>query len=252
MIKLENLSCGYGKKIILNHIDACFEENTINVIIGRNGCGKSTLLKTIAGLSKDYTGSIIFDGKNVEEYGRNQMAKLVAFMPQIRHIPSMNVEEFLMCARYPYIGMMNNPEERDYVALDEAMELVGIKDFKNRNLKKLSGGERQKVYFAFMLVQEAKYLLLDEPTTYLDVEKQFEILDLIKVLKDRGKTVVMVIHDICHGLKIADKIFLVNDKNMVSFNDANTLVESKILERIYNVKLQTVMVDGKKEYIIVK
>ena len=148
--------------------------------------------------------------------------------------------------------MMNNPEERDYVALDEAMELVGIKDFKNRNLKKLSGGERQKVYFAFMLVQEAKYLLLDEPTTYLDVEKQFEILDLIKVLKDRGKTVVMVIHDICHGLKIADKIFLVNDKNMVSFNDANTLVESKILEQIYNVKLQTVMVDGKKEYIIVK
>ena len=252
MIKLEDLSCGYGKKIILNHVDACFQKDSINVIFGKNGCGKSTLLKTIAGLNKSYTGKIYVGEKNVESINKNQLAKTIAYMPQIRHIPSMSVEEFIMCARYPYIGMFNNPEKTDYIAVEEAMELVGIKDFRNRNLKLLSGGERQKVYFAFMLAWEAKYLLLDEPTTFLDVGKQFEILELIKILKNKGKTVVMVIHDICHGLKIADKIYCVNDGYINAFNNADELIESNLIQDIYNVKLHTVTIDGKKEYIIVK
>ena len=251
MIKIENLSCGYGKQNVIHNIDACIEEHKITVILGPNGCGKTTLLKAIAGLIDIKQGQISIKDKLINSYKRNDMAKLVSFMPQIRHVPVMKVEDLLMCARYPYLGMNKIPQKADYEAVSQAMNITGILEYKDRGLKTLSGGERQKVYFAFMLAQQTDIMVLDEPTTYLDIEKQFEILDMIKLMSHK-KTVVMVLHDICHGLKYADNVIIMNEGRVLDCGTPQEILSNGILEKIYNIKIHKLTIDGCEQYVILK
>ncbi len=255
VIELINVSCGYGKNNkIIHNVNVCFKKNKVNVILGPNGCGKTTLLKAIAGLIKINEGDIFVNDKRSSEYNSNTLAKLISFMPQMRHVPAMLVRDYIMCARYPYLGISKQPQDSDFLAVDEAMEIVGVTAFKDRPLKKLSGGERQKVYFAFMLAQQTDILLLDEPTTYLDAAKQFELLDLIKDMKEnqKKKTVVMVMHDICHGLKAADNIIVMNEGQIIFSGTPTQVLDEGILEKIYNIKIHRLVIEDNEEYVISK
>ena len=252
MIEVKNLSCGYGKKEVIHNVDVCFGKGEVTAVVGPNGCGKTTVMKAMAGLIKVKNDRIYIDNKDINQYKDMDRAKKIAFMPQIRHVPAMSVYDFLMCARYPYLGMSKQPEKSDIEAVENAISITGIGEYRMRSLKKLSGGERQKVYFAFMLAQQAEVLILDEPTTYLDIERQFEILDMIRLMKKNNKTVVMVLHDICHSLKFADKIVVMDEGRVKMQGTPDEIIESGVLEKIYNIKLKELEIDGNKEYITVK
>ena len=252
MIEIKNMSCGYGKKEIIQDMNLNINKNEITVILGPNGCGKSTFLKAMAGIVGLKKGEVIVKNQNANEISNKEMAKILSYLPQIRHIPNMSVYDFIMCARYPYLGLNKQPQLDDINAVESAILKVGIEEFNIRHMKTLSGGERQKVYIAFMLAQETDILLLDEPTTYLDISKQFEILDIIANLKAYDKTVVMVLHDIIHGLIIADKI-VVMDKGQICFSgNVQATMDSGVLEQIYNIKISKHTIDENEEYIILK
>lgn len=252
MIKLEKLCCGYGRKEIVHEVTTIFEKNRITAVVGPNGCGKSTLLKSIVGILKSKSGRIIIDGKELNEYKKPELAKKITLLPQMRHVPYMKVEDLIMCARYPYLGMNKTPDEDDLHAVTDAMSITDTLQFKDEYVKKLSGGQRQKVYIAMTLAQRTDIILFDEPTTYLDMEKQFEILDLIEILKNSGKTVVMVVHDLAYALKYADDIVVMSEGKIVQCGSVREIIESGILEEIYMIKVNKVLLDGKEEYVMTK
>ncbi len=252
MIEIKNLSCGYNGKEIVHNVDLCFEKSDVNIILGPNGCGKSTLMKAMVGVLNVKDSMICIDGKDINKYKDVERAKKIAFMPQIRNVPSMSVFDFMMCARYPYLGLSKVPEKVDVEAVENAIKVCGISEYSTSSIKKLSGGERQKVYFAFMLAQQTDILMLDEPTTYLDVKREFEILDMIKNMKKDEKTIVIILHDICHALKYADKIVVMDKGKIEAFGTPEQILESGVLEKIYNIKLHKIEFEGDTEYIIKK
>lgn len=250
MIQLKNVSFNYGKKVIIKEADVNIKKNKITIVVGPNGCGKTTLLKIISGLLPKKTGDIFIDGKDINDYKRNEIAKKISFMPQMRHTPDMTVNDFLMCARYPYMGINKSPSEADITAVNNAITSTNLSTYAHKNLKKLSGGERQKVYFAMTLAQNTDIILMDEPTTYLDMDKQYEILDLIKRMKN--KTIVMVMHDLTYALKYADYIVVMDNGQIIYSGSVEEVLNSDILSKVYNVKVKEIFVDGHKEYIVVK
>ncbi len=250
MLEIKDLSVSYGKNSIVKNISAAFAENKITAVVGPNGCGKTTLLRAAAGLLK-YLGSITVEGKPLGDYSRVEAAKKIAYMPQIRHTPDMSVEEYLMCARYPHMGINKSPSAEDKYAVALAMEQTDISEWARRSIKKLSGGERQKVYFAFALAQGTDILLLDEPTTYLDMDRQYELLELMQKSKS-GKTIIAVLHDLSHALEYADDIAVMRDGGIAAFGSIDSIVGSGVLEEICNVRISSNPCDGQDTYHITK
>lgn len=249
MVEIKDLTVCYGKKTIVENTDGIFGKNRITAVIGHNGCGKTTLLRAVAGLIP-YKGNILLDGKNEKEYGRRTRAGKVAYMPQTRHTPEMTVETYLMCARYPYMGINKSPSQADRDAVELAMEQTGIENLRHRLVRKLSGGERQKVYLAFALSQGTDILLLDEPTTYMDIDRQYEMLELMQMTK-KEKTVIAVLHDIAHALEFADDIAVMNGGKIEMMGDKNAVLNSGIIERIFNVSIRKICIDGTYMYHII-
>ncbi len=249
MIEAKNLIVKKYKKTIVE-IDAKIDKRQITAIIGPNGCGKTTFLRAISGIVK-YTGEIIIDGKPVREYSSSDLAKRVAYMPQSRYTPQMTVEEYLMCARYPYMRLSSSPSEKDISAVESAMEQTGITELRERQIRTLSGGERQKVYFAFALSQETDVMLLDEPTTYLDIDRQYEMMELMKKAKDK-KTVVAVLHQLSLALEYADKIIVMDKGRIVSSGTKEEIITSGVLGSIYGVEITPIDLNDKTEYHITK
>lgn len=251
MIEIKNLSCGYGKKTIVRIDNLKIEKNKLTVITGPNGCGKTTFLKALAGVLYNINGEITVNGINLIEITGKKRAEIISFMPQIREIPKMMVKDFLMCARYPYTGFSKLPRCEDKQAVVHAMQITGTEVYENRRLETLSGGERQKIYFAMALAQETDIILLDEPTTYLDTDKQFEIMDLINSVKT-DKTVVLVMHDLRYALKYADSIIVMNNGKVIQAGTKEEILNSEVLEKLYNIKIIKHNIENSEEYIITR
>jgi len=247
MIEIRKLSV--SKKTIAE-IDIIFDKRKTTAVIGPNGCGKTTLLRAISGLVK-YSGEIIIDGRAHKDYNRVELARKIAYMPQSRHTPDMIVEEYLMCARYPHMSYNKIPSKADLAAVEAAIEQTGIEHLRKRNVKTLSGGERQKVYLAFALAQETDILLLDEPTTFLDIDRQYEMMELIK-RANGSKTVIAVLHHVSLALEYADNVIVMNEGRIAFSGAKEDAVSSGVLEQIYGIEINTVEIDGKAEYHITK
>lgn len=196
MIRLKNIISGYSGTEIIKNIDISFEKGSITSIIGKNGCGKTTLLKTASWLLKPFSGNIMLDGESIYNIPDKKLAKKISFLPQIRIAPNISVYNLVMHGRFPYLGFPRIPHDEDRAIVENALEKLGLKKYRNKNVKELSGGERQKVYLAMVLAQDTDYIFLDEPTTYLDINHQLEILDIIKELRSMGRAVIMAIHDL--------------------------------------------------------
>lgn len=236
MIKLHEIEAGYGREKILNNIECIFHDKEITAIVGMNGCGKSTLLKVIAGLLKPKKGQIIMDGVYVETMTEQVRAQKISYLPQNRNTPVISVERMVLHGRFPYLSYPRIYKEVDKRIAREAMERVGILELRSKNMSELSGGERQKVYIAMALAQDTQTILFDEPTTFLDITYQLEILKLISELKQEGKSVITVIHDISAALVFADQM-IVMDKGEIKLTAApEKIYESGILEQVFKVK----------------
>ena len=251
MIKLNNVTSGYMGVNIIKNISLSFEKGKIISIIGKNGCGKTTLLKTASKIIEPYSGDILLNGKNLFDMTSKETARIISYLPQNRDIPNIRVYDLVMHGRFPYLGFPRIPAYEDKIKVQEALHVLEIEKYKNKNIRELSGGQRQKVYIAMVLAQDTDIVFLDEPTTYLDINHQLEILEIVKDLKLMGKTVVMVIHDLNSALTFSDMVCLMDKGEIKIYDKPQVVYESGKIEEIFNVKCHEVGAYDKyeKQYI---
>ncbi|MGI6562092.1 MAG: ABC transporter ATP-binding protein [Clostridia bacterium] len=242
MIKLNDVTAGYGGIEIIKDIRIAFEEGGITTIIGKNGCGKTTLLKTAANLLKPFRGSITIKGEDISRIPLKEFAKRVAYLPQNRNVPDITIYQLVMHGRYPYLGFSDRAGEKDKQIVKNAIETLSLGEYVHENLRKLSGGERQKAYLAMVLAQDTDVIFLDEPTTYLDIRHRLEILEIVKKLKEMNKTVVMVLHDLNEALTFSDKICLMDRGEVVLYDTPQAVFDSEEIEKIFKVQAEQVFV----------
>lgn len=247
MLKLTNISAGYHDKTVIKNIHLDINPGQITTIIGPNGCGKSTLLKIMANSLDSYRGQITLHHRDIKCYSTTEFAQNVALLPQIRNIPNTTVETLISHGRFPYLGFLRRLKPEDHDIVEEAMRLTGVIDKRHHSLYNLSGGERQKVYIAMTLAQNTDIILLDEPTTFLDINHQFEILDLIKLLNQQGKTIIMVLHDIHHALTYSDQLIVMNQGRIQQIGSPSRIFESEIIDSIFNIKSK-MFTDDERSY----
>lgn len=240
MISLKNVTAGYNGREIIKNINISFEEGTITTIIGKNGCGKTTLLKTSSNLLKTMSGEILIDinGKNFDlSTMKNQdIAQHISYLPQSKEVPNITVYGLVMHGRFPYLNFSRIPKISDKKIVDEAIELMGLERYKNCYLQELSGGQRQKSFIAMVLAQNTDVIFLDEPTTYLDINHQLEIIETVKKLKKLKKTIVMVLHDLNLAFSCSDKICLMDNGIVSVYDSPENVIKSRKINEIFNIR----------------
>lgn len=236
MINVKNLSSGYGGKNILNNITVDFSDGEVTSIIGPNGSGKSTLLQCCAGLLGISGGDILVDSKSIAEYKGKALAQSVSYLPQNNFASVITVRALVMHGRFPYLGYPRRYSKEDIKVAENALKEVGILDIADKQLSELSGGQQQKAHIAMRLAQGTKNVLFDEPTTFLDIKYQLELMKLAKRLSNDGKTVVAVLHDIDLAFANSDKIVVINNGEVVFCGSPSGLVDSGAIESAFGVK----------------
>ena len=237
MIELKSVAAGYGSHIVLNSVSAGFEAGTCTGIIGINGSGKSTLLKAMLGMLP-YSGSISVDGLPLADLSRNEIAKKIAYLSQGKTTPDMTAAQLVLHGRFPHLRYPRQYEKRDYELAFSAMEQVGIGDLADKPLRTLSGGMRQKVYIAMALAQGTDYILLDEPTTYLDITHQLGLMRTLRELSGSGKGIVAVMHDLPLAFTYCDQILLLSDGQVLARGTPRELCLEPHIEKVFGVGLE--------------
>lgn len=250
MIQLDDLNFSYGGRTVLHNISAAFSPGKLYAVLGPNGSGKTTLIRLLSRLLQPDSGSLTLDGKSYACYGRKDFARQLALLPQARPIPAISVQDLVSHGRFPYLGLSRTLGKDDLDAVERAMAAVNVQAFAGRDLRQLSGGERQRVYLALLLAQDTRYVLLDEPTTYLDASAQFSVMENLKCMSQDGKCVIAVLHDLNLALSFADEICLLDQGRIAAFGAPEALVEQGVLDRVFSIRCRSVVVDGIKEYII--
>lgn len=237
LLKANHIMAGYDKKTILEGIDITIPDHQISVIIGANACGKSTLLKTLSRLIQPTAGEILLDGKKITTMPPKELAKVLGLLPQSPVVPEgITVADLVGRGRFPYQSFFKGLGKKDYEAVEEALALMGITDLANRSVDELSGGQRQRVWIAMALAQQTDILLLDEPTTFLDITYQVEILDLLTDLnKKRGTTIVMVLHDINLSARYADYIFAVHKGKLIAQGAPSDIITETLIKKVFDL-----------------
>lgn len=243
-LSCDKLRVGYGGRDILKSVALQIPKGEITVLIGANACGKSTLLKTLSRLLKPQSGSVLVDGKAIREYGTKDLAKILGILPQTPLAPEgIRVADLVARGRFPYQKRFSGLDGDDYAAIKRAMEMMNITDLADKDLSELSGGQRQRVWIAMALTQETDILLLDEPTTYLDIAHQIDILDLLKTLNHQRKTtIVMVLHDINLAVRYADYLVAVKAGEIVAIGRPQALITPDLMSSVFDLACH-VMVD---------
>ena len=239
VIRAENVDYTYeGSKIkALDHLSLNIRKGKKVAVMGGNGCGKSTLMKTLSRLLKPGKGQVVLDGKAVHSYPSTQLAQMLGLLPQSPTVPEgITVADLVARGRYPYRKFMQNMTKEDYAAVEDALERMGITELANRCVDELSGGQRQRVWIALALAQETDILLLDEPTTYLDIAYQVEILDLLTELNRRkGTTIVMILHDVNLSARYANHLFALCRGKLIAEGKPADVITEELMQKVYQL-----------------
>lgn len=229
-------------QFILKDISLTFKQGYMHVICGPNGCGKSTLLKALARLNSVGQGTIYLDDIALDQYHRLEYAKKVAFLPQSPHVPvGLSVRELILRGRYPYRTLFSGYHQQDKDIVDEMLELTNLSDLQNREMSELSGGQRQRAWIAMALAQESEIVLLDEPTTYLDLTYQLEVLDLLKRLnQERGLTIITVLHDLMLSARYADILTVMHEGKLWASGSADEVLHTQTLRQVFRVDAEII------------
>lgn len=248
MIDVENVTAGYGKCEILHNIKLQIPGNGITTLIGTNGSGKSTLLRVLLGFLPLWDGDIRIDGISVKQFSRAELARKIAYLPQGKDVPDITAERMVLHGRFPYLRYPRKYRKKDFHIAREAMEQMGILELAGKQMSELSGGMRQKVYIAMALAQQAQIIVMDEPTTYLDIGQQLKFAQMLKMLSINGKTVVIVLHDILLALKISDQIAAIGEGRVLQSGTPAELLRSGILGRLYGVTVKSYRTEAGTQY----
>ncbi|MEO7202605.1 MAG: ABC transporter ATP-binding protein [Candidatus Tumulicola sp.] len=247
MIALTNLALTAGKRTVLAGIDATFERGAFTAVLGANGAGKTTLLRGIAGLRAPAEGSIRIDGVDVHALPATQRALRVAMIAADEVVlEGLTVREVVATGRFPHHRWWEwNERPQDREAVARALDDVELVDFARRPIETLSSGERQRAWIALGLAQETPVLLLDEPTSHLDVRAAHDVLRLLRGLCASGKTIVCVLHDVNEAAAFADRVALIGDGGIIAAGACDTVLERTNLERAYGIAMERApMPDG--------
>lgn len=238
MIKVKNLCFSYDKdKSFIKKLNVEIEKGKITTILGPNGSGKSTLLSIFAGLNKPTSGEIIINNKSIKKIKLKDLAKEIATVHQQNTIPSdITVKELVSYGRIPHKKYFQGNDENDDQIIDWAIKRTGLEDLEDKVVMSLSGGERQRAFIAMALAQKSKILFLDEPTTYLDIYHQVEILELVKELnEEEDLTVIMVLHDINQAIKYSDNVIVMKCGELIASGKVNEVIDMNLLNKVYKI-----------------
>ena len=236
-ISVNNLSVAYENNIIIEDMNLKIPKGKISIIIGANGCGKSTLLKTIARINKPKNGDIYINNKNIKKIKEKNIAKEVAFLPQGPVCPSgLTVRELVAYGRFPHQKMIGGLNSHDKDLIDWAIKETGLSEFADREVENLSGGQRQRAWIAMTLAQETEIIMLDEPTTYLDMSYQLEVLEVLQKLnREKNITVVIVLHELNNACRFADNIIGLKKGKIICEGKPLDVINKKTLKEIYGI-----------------
>lgn len=237
MIELQNLCAGYSKKEILHDINVIFPSGTFTAIVGPNGCGKTTLIKTVAQILPALSGTVKADGHDLSKMKPQESARRLAYLSQGKSTPAMTVEQMVLHGRFAHKTYPHVYSEKDKSIAKEAMARMGIAHLAKEELFTLSGGMRQNVYIAMALAQSTDHILLDEPTTYLDIANRLQLMQTLRTLATDGKCVIAVLHDLTLAMEYAENILVINEGKCLMQGIPDDIFSSKILDSVFGVLL---------------
>ncbi len=234
---------------ILNQISVCFQKGEITTVIGPNGCGKTTLLQCLNGSSKVTSGTILLDGADYLAMPFKERARRVSFLPQVRTIiPALPVKTLVEHGRFPHLGFARRKSKKDIEIVAHAMDFAQVSPYAAQYADTLSGGIRQRAFFAMTLAQDCDYIVLDEPTTYLDLNGQRAFMEMLAQLKAQGKTVILVLHDIGQALEISDTLVIMQDRKIAATATPEECLRQHIIEEVFDVRLKVFSDKGRHYY----
>lgn len=233
----ENLDLAYDQRQIVSDLDVSIPDGKFSIIVGPNACGKSTLLRALARLLPPAKGTVLLDGNNIEKMKTKKIAQRLGLLPQSSIAPDgITVAELVSRGRHPHQSFLRQWTDADEVAVLSALRATNTEDLSSRLVDELSGGQRQRVWVAMVLAQETSLLLLDEPTTFLDVAYQIELLDLFSQLNhEYGHTLVAVLHDLNQACRYADEIIAMKNGSIVAQGAPETIITSELVNEVFGI-----------------
>ncbi len=242
IIELSNVSFSYNAKIVLNDINLTIEKNEFIGIIGPNGAGKSTILRIMAGILKKFNGSVRIIERDIKKIKQKELARIIGFVPQETHFQhNYSVEDVISMGRYPYVEPFRHFKKDDIAAIEWAIEKSNLAQLRNRLVNSISSGERQIVVICRALVQKPQILLLDEPTSHLDIQHQVRIMDLLKDLNQHGMTIVIVNHDLNLSSQFCKKLVLIHQGSIYKIGAPEMIINKKLIQDVYGVETEIII-----------
>lgn len=233
-----DLTLGYGKHVVADGLSVAIPDGHFTAIIGPNGCGKSTLLRTLSRLMKPLHGEVLLDGEAISRYATKEVAKRVGLLAQNATTPGdITVQELVARGRYPHQPLFTRWRKEDEEAVVQAMKATGVEALASQSVDTLSGGQRQRAWIAMVLAQETAIMLLDEPTTWLDISYQIDLLELLRTLnRDRGYTLAAVLHDLNQACRYATHLIALRDGKVVAEGAPKAIVTPELIEAVYGMR----------------
>ncbi|MFW0767688.1 iron-enterobactin ABC transporter ATP-binding protein [Trabulsiella odontotermitis] len=234
----DQLTLAYGKKIIAEQLSVAIPDGHFTAIIGPNGCGKSTLLRTLSRLMTPSHGHVWLDGEHIQHYPSKEVARRIGLLAQNATTPGdITVQELVARGRYPHQPLFTRWRQEDDEAVTRAMQATGITELAQQSVDTLSGGQRQRAWIAMVLAQETAIMLLDEPTTWLDISHQIDLLELLSELnREKGYTLAAVLHDLNQACRYATHIIALRDGKIVAEGAPKTIITAGLIEAIYGLR----------------
>lgn len=239
LLSVKNLRDGYKDNIVLKNVSLDIEEGKIYSILGPNGCGKTTLMRVMGRNKKPMAGIILLEGEELFQLPGKKVARKIGLMAQLNRSVDLRVSTLVGYGRYAHKKWWEGNKAEDAQVIQWALARTGMKELADRRISTLSGGERQRAWLAMSIAQKPTLLLLDEPTTYLDIAHQLEIMELVKKLnQEEGITIVMVLHDINHALRYSDELLLLKDGSIYAQKDPWSLAKDGVLSDVFRVEAE--------------
>jgi iron complex transport system ATP-binding protein len=236
-LRADGVTVGYGKRVIADRLSVSIPDASFTVIVGPNACGKSTLLRSLSRLLKPSRGQVVLDGADIHSRKAKEVARRIGLLPQSSTAPDgIVVADLVARGRHPYQNLIRQWTADDEQAVAEAMAAAAVTDLSGRLVDELSGGQRQRVWVAMALAQNTDILLLDEPTTFLDITHQVELLELFTDLNLTGRTLVAVLHDLNHAARYATHLIAMRDGAVVAEGPPADIVTAELVERVFGLR----------------
>jgi len=241
-LSAENVTLAYDQRVIARELSVEIPDNSFTVIVGPNACGKSTLLRALSRMLKPSAGRVLLDGQVIQSMPAKKVARTLGLLPQSSIAPDgITVGDLVSRGRYPHQGILRQWSQEDERVVQESMAQTGVAELADRYVDELSGGQRQRVWIAMALAQQTPLLLLDEPTTYLDIQHQIDVLDLCAELhEEQGRTLVAVLHDLNHAARYATHLIALREGAVIAQGAPGDIVTTELVEEVFGLRCQVI------------